>query len=88
MYVGRFGKERWTRCGTASCRCSQGQLHGPYYDRHWSENGKRRKAYIPRDEVDEVRAQCEARRQHERQVVDAQKELQKLRACLRDLDDR
>lgn len=41
----------WKRCGRANCRCQHGGLHGPYYARHWREQGRQRKAYFPRDEV-------------------------------------
>jgi hypothetical protein len=37
----------WKRCGRANCRCSLGRLHGPYSARHWREDGRQRKAYVP-----------------------------------------
>lgn len=33
-------------------------LHGPYYYRFWRESGRLRKAYVPRRQVEEVRAAC------------------------------
>jgi hypothetical protein len=37
----------WKACGRGNCRCRLGHLHGPYYARHWREDGRRRKAYVP-----------------------------------------
>jgi hypothetical protein len=36
----------WKRCGRSNCRCQDGRLHGPYYTRHWREDGRQRKAYV------------------------------------------
>ena len=36
----------WKRCGRSNCRCRDGRLHGPYYARHWREDGRQRKAYV------------------------------------------
>jgi hypothetical protein len=52
----------YVRCGKATCRCAQGQLHGPYFYRYWRERGKLKKQYVPRGEVDRIRRLCEARR--------------------------
>lgn len=45
------------RCGKPSCRCATGKKHLAYY-RFWREDGKRRKAYVRRGEVEETRAAC------------------------------
>jgi hypothetical protein len=34
------------RCGKASCRCADGELHGPYWYEYWSEAGKTRSRYV------------------------------------------
>jgi hypothetical protein len=52
----------WKKCGKPTCRCARGKLHGPYYYRYWREGGRLRKAYVPRREVGETMACCEARR--------------------------
>jgi hypothetical protein len=79
-------RERYNKCGTPGCRCTRGDLHGPYFSRRWSENGRRREEYVRRDQIDDVRAQCEARRQHEHQVVAARKECRELTRMLKELE--
>jgi hypothetical protein len=44
----------WRRCGKPTCRCAHGAAHGPYAYRYWYEHGRRRKAYVPRNRVQEV----------------------------------
>ena len=46
----------WRRCGKPGCRCARGQPHGPYAVRIWYEDGRRRKRYVPREEVAKVAA--------------------------------
>lgn len=61
--------EQWKRCGKSNCRCASGNkedLHGPYYYRFWREEGRLRKAYVPGEQLEEVRAAC-ARYREERQ---------------------
>jgi hypothetical protein len=59
---------QWVRCGRPNCRCSRGQLHGPYHYRFWREGGRLRKEYIRPEDLEEVRARCEARRQFRREL--------------------
>lgn len=33
-------------CGKDSCKCQEGELHGPYLYRYWSESGKTKKKYV------------------------------------------
>ncbi len=47
------------KCGKGNCRCSQGHLHGPYIVRHWIQDGRQRKAYVKRQDVEQVRSQIE-----------------------------
>jgi hypothetical protein len=46
----------WRRCGKAHCRCTRGDLHGPYLVRRWWEAGKQRKQYVPPHRRAEVAA--------------------------------
>ena len=65
--------EQWVRCGRANCRCARGEKHGPYFFRFWREDGRLRKQYIKRPDVDRVRAECEERRSEarlEKQILD------------------
>ena len=57
---------QWVRCGSPGCRCTRGQLHGPYYYRFWREDGRLRKRYVRLDDVAAVRASMQGRREHER----------------------
>jgi hypothetical protein len=34
------------RCGKKGCRCSRGELHGPYWYAYWTEDGKTRSEYV------------------------------------------
>jgi hypothetical protein len=49
----------WKTCGKPNCRCVHGDLHGPYYFRHWREHGRQRKVYVPRDQCAEVKQAIE-----------------------------
>lgn len=40
-----FRQER-VKCGKKTCRCREGQLHGPYTYKYWKEGGRLRKAYV------------------------------------------
>ena len=55
----------WTRCGKATCRCTDGCLHGPYWVLRWREGATHRRRYVRQDDVDAVRAAI-ARRRRER----------------------
>jgi hypothetical protein len=48
--------EQWVRCGKPTCRCSSGQLHGPYIYVFWREGGRQRKRYVRSGELEAVRA--------------------------------
>jgi hypothetical protein len=39
-------RQEYTRCGKATCRCTTGHEHGPYWFAYWSEQGRTRKEYI------------------------------------------
>jgi hypothetical protein len=69
---------QFVRCGRPNCRCREGHLHGPYFYRFWREGGKLRKEYVRPKDVNNIRAQCEARRearQHRRAGWDAWRNL-------------
>jgi hypothetical protein len=53
---------QFRRCGKPNCRCAKGELHGAYFYRFWREGVKLRKQYIPRSQVEQVRAACAAYR--------------------------
>lgn len=39
---------QFVRCGKTGCKCSRGELHGPYYYRFTREDGRLRKIYVPK----------------------------------------
>jgi hypothetical protein len=79
-------RPQWVRCGRPGCRCARGELHGPYFAPMWRENGRLRKQYVKRSEVEEVRARCEARRQLRRQLRAGWETWWALRAAVRQLE--
>ena len=56
--------EQWVRCGRPSCRCADGDRHGPYYYIFVRINGRLKKRYLPLQYVPLARALCRARREH------------------------
>ena len=50
------------RCGRPNCRCARGVLHGPYFYRHWREEGRQKKEYIPMRRLGEVVLEMERQR--------------------------
>lgn len=54
------------RCGKPNCRCARGQLHGAYYYHFVRVGGRLTKRYLKPDEVQAVKAACQARREDER----------------------
>lgn len=61
------------RCGRSNCRCTRGQLHGPYYYRFFREGDKLTKKYVKLSEVEAVRAACLARRLQERRIAETRR---------------
>ena len=63
--LGSLHAER-KRCGKENYRCTSGRdedLHGPYYYRRWRDSeGNQHKEYVPKPEVDTVRARIQKRR--------------------------
>ncbi len=53
---------QYVRCGKYLCRCSRGELHGPYYYRFWRVDGRLHKAYVRPAELACVRAACDEER--------------------------
>src|SRR5436190_17316070 len=79
---------QWRKCGKASCRCAKGTLHGPYFYRFWRQNGRLRKAYVRKADVEDVRSRCLARRQLRAEWLEAVEELGGLTSLLKELERR
>jgi hypothetical protein len=60
-------QQQWVRCGKATCKCSRGQLHGPYFYLFMSMSDGLWKAYVRRKDVPIVRAVI-AERQRQRSL--------------------
>jgi hypothetical protein len=39
-------RQEYVRCGKSGCRCARGHLHGPYWYRYQSVNGKLTSTYL------------------------------------------
>lgn len=39
-------QQEMVRCGKKGCKCSRGELHGPYWYAYWSESGKTKSEYL------------------------------------------
>ncbi len=76
---------QYVRCGKPSCRCSRREdLHGPYFYRFFRAGGRLRKTYVPRGQLDDVRAACHRRQQREREQRHRRAESQALLCALRE----
>ena len=60
---------QWVRCCRLGCRCSRGELHGPYYYLFWREDGRLRKRYVRVADVALVKSGCQERREQEQQLL-------------------
>lgn len=50
------------RCGKSTCRCADGEGHGPYHFLLWREGAIQRRRYVRHADVPAVKAVCDARR--------------------------
>jgi hypothetical protein len=51
---------RYVRCGRANCKCSKGELHGPYHLRRWTTDGRKVTKYVKNSEKQTVLAAVSA----------------------------
>ncbi len=76
---------QYVRCGKTTCRCRRREdLHGPYFYRFFRAGGQLRKTYVPRGQLDDVRAACRRRQQREREQRHQRTESQALLSALRE----
>ena len=61
MVAGSF-YEMHKKCGRPGCRCTRGELHGPFPVIAIARGGRRSTRSVPRDRVAEVRRRVEAYR--------------------------
>ena len=78
------------RCGKPTCRCADGQGHGPYWFLRWREGTIQRRRYVRQADAAAVRAVIAQRRRDDRDArlaaAVAAADLRRLRAWLRDLE--
>ncbi len=88
MYSGSVITEH-KRCGKASCRCSRGQLHGPYYYLFQRVGGRLRRTYLRPAQVEAARAACAEWRQVQARLLTQRREtmglFRQMRQILRDM---
>jgi len=65
MIAGCF-YEMYKKCGRPGCRCTRGELHGPFPVIAIARGGRRSTRSVPRDRVDEVQTRTEAYRAFQR----------------------
>ncbi len=49
---------QYKKCGKGNCKCTRGELHGPYFYRFQWYNGRMIKEYVKLSDVEEQRAAC------------------------------
>ena len=78
------------RCGRENCRCSRGELHGPFHYRFYYSAGKPRKKYVRKQDLLAVRKACsiykEQRIVWRTMIQDAQKQWRELREQLKEFE--
>lgn len=73
IFAGHVRQER-VRCGRANCKCSRGELHGPYFYHYVWHEGRRSKMYVRPADVAETRAACEAHRRLQQELLAGRRE--------------
>jgi len=66
MMAGSF-YQMYKKCGRSGCRCTRGELHGPFPVISMARHGHRWTRSVPRDRVAEVRRRTDAYRTFRRQ---------------------
>ena len=57
---------QYVRCGKPACKCTRGELHGPYFYHFVRVGGRLAKRYLKAHEVEQMRLACTAWREEER----------------------
>jgi len=74
------------RCGKPTCRCTRGELHGPYWYRRWREGGRQRRAYVKEADLERVGAALEKWRRLHPPVWQLRKLLAEMSRTIRTLE--
>lgn len=57
---------QYIRCGKQMCKCTRGELHGPYFYHFVRVSGRLTKRYLKTHEVEQMRLACAAWREEEK----------------------
>lgn len=56
---------QYVRCGKQTCKCTRGKLHGPYFYHYARAHRTLVKRYVKVEDLPQLRAMCDARRQED-----------------------
>ena len=70
-------------CGRPNCRCTRGELHGPYWSLRWREDGRLRRRYVRPSELERVQTAIDEWRRLHPPADRVRRELAALRRLLR-----
>lgn len=76
---------QFKRCGKPGCKCSRGELHGPYFYRFIWHRGRMVKVYIRLANVEEARAACARHRQAQEKRRASMRDFTKAMATMRQM---
>jgi hypothetical protein len=48
------------KCGKPGCKCTKGELHGPYWYAYWSEKGRTRSQYLGKNAPEGIEEEQES----------------------------
>lgn len=71
------------KCGTKSCRCARGVLHGPYFAFFFRIGGRLKKAYVSFHDLPQALAEVQQRQQRRAEMRQLRLELKELSDDLR-----
>ena len=78
-------ERRMVRCGKANCKCTRGELHGPYFYHVTTDETVRSRRYIPRAEVAVVAQACQEHRELQAQLLAGRKRYKLILAAARQI---
>ena len=74
---------QYKRCGKGNCRCTRGELHGPYFYRFQWYGGRMVKEYVRLDRVEETRKACDNYRALQAQLLARRRRFSQMLATLK-----
>jgi hypothetical protein len=80
-----YVEARMVKCGKAGCKCSRGELHGPYFYHRTRAASVRSKSYVRLADVRGVRRACQNYRELQAQLREGQETFKALLARAREI---